>query len=94
MKAVSTVCVVSSVAEWCKRFLEGRELLEDDARLGQAHRVITLELIAEVNALVLDNRRITLNEIHRILGISVSTTHNIMHQHLKFQKLFAQWVLH
>jgi hypothetical protein len=55
----------SSVVEWRKRFLEGRELLEDDARSGQAHRVFTPEMIAEVNALVLDNRRITvLTRLH------------------------------
>ncbi|GFQ93525.1 hypothetical protein TNCT_192211 [Trichonephila clavata] len=51
---VSTFCVV----KWRKRFLEGRELLEDDARSGQAHRVVTSELIEEVNAFVLDNLRI------------------------------------
>ncbi|GFX43129.1 uncharacterized protein TNCV_2711731 [Trichonephila clavipes] len=70
----------------------GRELLEDDARPGQAHRVITPEMIAEVNALVLDNCRITMEDIHRLLGISVSTTHTIMHQHLNFRKICAQWV--
>ncbi|GFS66518.1 histone-lysine N-methyltransferase SETMAR [Trichonephila clavipes] len=44
--------------------------LEDDARLGKAHRVITLKMIAEVNALILNNRRITIDEIHRLLDIS------------------------
>ncbi|GFR15234.1 histone-lysine N-methyltransferase SETMAR [Trichonephila clavata] len=60
----------SSVVGWCRRFLEGRELLEDDARHGQAHYVITPEMIAGVNALVLGYHRITENEIHRLLGIS------------------------
>ncbi|GFS97065.1 hypothetical protein TNCV_4492441 [Trichonephila clavipes] len=45
-----------------------RELLEDDARPGQAHRVSTPKMIAEVDALGLDNRRITMDEIHRLLG--------------------------
>ncbi|GFV70458.1 uncharacterized protein TNCV_4798771 [Trichonephila clavipes] len=65
------------VVKWRKRFLEGHELLEDVA--GHAHRVITPEMIAEVNVLVLDNHRTTLDEIHRLLGISVGTTHTIMH---------------
>ncbi|GFQ78963.1 uncharacterized protein TNCT_157191 [Trichonephila clavata] len=73
----------SSVVEWCKRFIEGRELLEDDARPAQAHRVIR----PEVNALVLDNHR--MDEIHRLLGISVGTIHTIMHQHLNFRKICA-----
>ncbi|GFU11572.1 histone-lysine N-methyltransferase SETMAR [Trichonephila clavipes] len=49
-------------------------------------------MIAEVNALVLDNRRITMDEIHRLLGISVGTTYTIMHQHLNFRKICAQWI--
>ncbi|GFW81068.1 histone-lysine N-methyltransferase SETMAR [Trichonephila clavipes] len=63
---VSTVTVV----EWRKRFLEGGEFLEDDIRPGQTHSVITPEIIAEVNALVLDNRRITADETHWLLDIS------------------------
>ncbi|GFR13427.1 HTH_48 domain-containing protein [Trichonephila clavata] len=57
----------SSVVEWRKRFFQGCELLEDDARPEQTHHVITSEIIAEVNALVLDNHRITVDEIHRLL---------------------------
>ncbi|GFV35456.1 uncharacterized protein TNCV_3204881 [Trichonephila clavipes] len=77
MKAVHveySLCC-SSVVEWCKRFLEGRGLLKEDARLGQVLRVIK----PEMNALVLDSRRITVDEIHRLLGISVGTTYTIMH---------------
>ncbi|GBM24493.1 hypothetical protein AVEN_254010-1 [Araneus ventricosus] len=84
----------STVVEWRKRFLEGLELLEDDARPAQANRVITPEMTAEVHDLVLNNRRVTVDEIHRLLGISVGTTHTIMHQHLKFRKICSQWVPH
>ncbi|GFV36160.1 uncharacterized protein TNCV_1974961 [Trichonephila clavipes] len=44
------------------------------------------------SALVLDNSRITMGEIHRLLDISVGTTRIIMHQHLDFQKICARWV--
>ncbi|GFQ91996.1 histone-lysine N-methyltransferase SETMAR [Trichonephila clavata] len=84
----------SSIVEWHKRFLEGLELPEDDARPERAHRVITPEMIAGENVLVLDNRRIIVNEIHRLLGISGSTTHTIMHQHFNFRKIHTQWVPH
>ncbi|GFR03774.1 histone-lysine N-methyltransferase SETMAR [Trichonephila clavata] len=76
----------SSVVEWRQRFLVRHELLEDDARPEHAPRVTTPKMIAEVNALVLDNRRIPVDGIHRLLGISVTTTYTIMHQHLTFQK--------
>ncbi|GFV51324.1 uncharacterized protein TNCV_3615221 [Trichonephila clavipes] len=80
------ICVVKVLCNGAK------DSLEDDAQPGQAHHVITLEMIAEVNALVLDNHRITIDEIHRLLGISVGTTHTIMHQHLNFRKNCAQCV--
>ncbi|GFY35166.1 uncharacterized protein TNCV_5045411 [Trichonephila clavipes] len=54
----------SSVVEWCKIFLHGRELL------------------------------MTVDEIHRLLGISVGITHTTMHQHLNFRKTCVQWVTH
>ncbi|GFT97582.1 histone-lysine N-methyltransferase SETMAR [Trichonephila clavipes] len=81
----------SKAVEWDKIFFEGNEL-DDDARLGQAHCVITPEMIAEVNDLVLDNRRITVDEIHQLLGISVGITHTILHRHLNFRKFCVQWV--
>ncbi|GFU68174.1 histone-lysine N-methyltransferase SETMAR [Trichonephila clavipes] len=80
----------SSVLEWRKRFLEESELLENDARPGQAHRVITPKMSAELNALVLHNRRIIVDEIQRLLCISVGTTPIIMHQHLNLRKICAQ----
>ncbi|GFQ90144.1 hypothetical protein TNCT_106151 [Trichonephila clavata] len=56
---------------------------------AQADRVITPEMIAEVNTLVLDNRRITVNEIYQLLDVSVGATHTLMHQHLLSKNLFA-----
>ncbi|GFR08335.1 histone-lysine N-methyltransferase SETMAR [Trichonephila clavata] len=84
MKAVSTFCVVRFV-EWSKRFLEGRELLEGDASPGQTHRVITPEMIADVNSSVLDNHRITCTR---------SIRYWVFACHLNFRKYCAQWVPH
>ncbi|GFT94577.1 uncharacterized protein TNCV_3266741 [Trichonephila clavipes] len=84
----------SSVVEWCKRFREGCELLEDDARPGLSHHVITPERIAEVNALVLNNRKILVDEIHRLLNISLCTTHTEIHQHIELSKKCAQCAPH
>ncbi|GFT23442.1 histone-lysine N-methyltransferase SETMAR [Trichonephila clavipes] len=49
-------------------------------------------MITEVKGLVLNNHRITVDKIHRLLGIRVGTTHTIRYQHLNFQKICAQWV--
>lgn len=65
----------STVVEWRKIFLHGREILKDSDRPGQAHRVIILQMISEMNDVVLANRRITVGEIHQSLGVSVGTSH-------------------
>ncbi|GFW84418.1 hypothetical protein TNCV_1132861 [Trichonephila clavipes] len=56
MKAVNgeSVCVVKTLWNGAK------DSLEDVARPGQAHRVVAPEMIAEGNALVLDNRSMTI----------------------------------
>ncbi|GFS77441.1 histone-lysine N-methyltransferase SETMAR [Trichonephila clavipes] len=50
-------------------------------------------MVAEVNSLVLDNHRNTVDEIHWLLGISVGTTHTMI-DHLNFRKMCTQWVPH
>ncbi|GFQ83920.1 histone-lysine N-methyltransferase SETMAR [Trichonephila clavata] len=75
MNVVSIICVVR-VVEWSKSVLEGLELLEDDARPGQTHHVITPERIAEVNSSVLENHRITWT---RSIGYWVLACHTIVH---------------
>ncbi|GFT62360.1 histone-lysine N-methyltransferase SETMAR [Trichonephila clavipes] len=85
---VSTVCVVQVLWNG-PRFLEERKLLKDDAQPEQADRVITPETIVEENALVLDNHRITIS-----YWVLVWAPHTLMHQHLNFQKICAQWVPH
>ncbi|GFR14837.1 mariner Mos1 transposase [Trichonephila clavata] len=80
---MSTVCVV--------------QLLSNDAKdslRGASYWKTMLDLAGLVNALVLDKHRITVIEIHRLLDISVSITHTIMHQHFNFRKICTQWVSH
>ncbi|KAJ4441640.1 hypothetical protein ANN_11498 [Periplaneta americana] len=80
------------VLEWHKRFREGRVSLQDDARPGQAHRAITPAVIAEVDGLIQGNRRITVEELRRLVGISHGSVHVIATKHLHYRTICAQWV--
>ena len=51
------------IYEWHKRFLEGREDVEDDARSGRPSTSITDENVEKIKAIVLANRRITIREV-------------------------------
>ena len=47
------------------KFMNGIRPVTDSPRRGQAHRVVTPEAIAAVEAIVKENRRETVNEIAR-----------------------------
>ena len=51
--------------EWSRKFINGISSVTDSPRPGQAHPVVTLEAIAAVEAIVKENRRVTVNEIAR-----------------------------
>ncbi|PNF14668.1 hypothetical protein B7P43_G11440 [Cryptotermes secundus] len=84
----------SRVLVWHKRFREGRVPLQDDARTGQAHRVITPDVIAALGGHILANRRITVEEISLLMGISQCYVHAIVTKRLLYRKICAQWVPH
>jgi hypothetical protein len=78
--------------EWSRKFRNSVTSMADAPRSGQAHRVLTPESIAAAEAIVMDNRRVTLNEIAANLNISYGSAHHIIHDELKFRKASARWV--
>jgi len=61
------------VYEWTGKFMNGISSVKDSPRPGQAHRVVTPEGIAAVEAIVKENRRVTVNEIASHLDINIET---------------------
>ena len=56
---------LQQVYEWTRKFMSGISYVTDSPRPGQAHRVVTPEAIAVVEAIVKENRLVTVNEIAR-----------------------------
>jgi len=57
------VCLsLQQVYKWSRKFTNGISSVTDSPRPGQAHRVVTPEAIAAVEAIVKEYRRVTLNE--------------------------------
>ncbi|KAJ4451699.1 hypothetical protein ANN_03169 [Periplaneta americana] len=71
-----------------------RMLLQDDARPEQAHCAITPAVIAEVDGVILGNRRITMKELRRLVRINHGSVHVIATKHLHYRKICAQWDSH
>ena len=61
---------LQQVYEWTRKFMNGISSVTDSPRPGQAHRVVTPEAIAAVEAIVKENDRVTVNEIAAHLDMS------------------------
>ena len=70
---------LQQVYEWTRKFTKDISSVTDSPRPGQAHRVVTPEAIAAVEAIVKENRRITVNEIAAHLDMSHGSAHHIVH---------------
>jgi len=59
--------------------MNGISSVTDSPRPGHAHSVVTPETIADVEAIVKENRRVTLNEMAAHLDMSHGSAHHIVH---------------
>ena len=58
------------VYKWAKLFEEGRRSIEDKDRPGKPTEVISPKVIESVNDFIQSNRRVTVDDIARTLGLS------------------------
>lgn len=82
------------VCKWAGLFKSGRTSLEDNPREGHPKTASTLEIVAKIQDMVLEDRRLIEKDLVEALGISLSTVSNILSKVLGFKKLCAQWVPH
>jgi len=68
--------------------MNGISSVTDSPRPGKAHRVVTPEAIAAVEAIVKENRRTAMNEIAAHLDMSHGSAHHIVRDVLQFRKVF------
>jgi len=69
---------LQQVYEWTRKFMNSISSVTDSPRPGQAHPVVTPEGIAAVEAIVKENRRVTVNEIAEHLDMSHGSAHRIV----------------
>ena len=83
---------LQQVYELSMKFLHGVGSITGSPRPGQAHRVVTTETIATVEAIVKENRRVTVHEIAAHLDVGHGSAHHIIHDVLQFHNMSARWV--
>lgn len=84
----------TQVFDWHKRFLEGRESLEDDKHTGRPISVRTPEMIEKIREFVANDRCATLRMMAEELNIDKETIRVILHEDLGKTKVCARFVPH
>ena len=71
---------LSTVQKWAAEFKRGRESVEYDPRSGRPATATTQENIDRVHHIVMNDRRLTVNQIANVVGISREQVENILHK--------------
>jgi [histone H3]-lysine36 N-dimethyltransferase SETMAR len=77
---------------WFKRFRDGRKSTDNNIRSGRPATAVNDENIARVDELIRGDRRLTVKDIMRSLGIGAMAVNEIIHDRLGFSKVCARWV--
>jgi len=80
------------VFEWCKCFREGRERVENEPHDHWPRTSVTEPNTDRADALIRENRRITIKELGAMLSISAGSVEDIVKYHLHYGKVNARWV--
>jgi len=81
------VLSLQQVYEWTRKFMKGISAVTLSPWPDQAHRVVTPEAIAAVEAIVKKNHCVTVNEMAAHLDMSHGSAHHFIHDVLQFHKV-------
>ena len=80
---------LQQVYDWDRKFKSGVSSVADAACSGRPQTADTPEIVAGVECVLGENRRITLDEVVSELNISHGSTHYVIHNVLAFRKVGA-----
>jgi len=83
---------ITQIKEWYNRFKEGRTSVESDARSGRPSTSWNYELIDQVRTLVMQDRRVTIQELAVEVGISTDMVHSVLTDGLALQRVSVKFV--
>ena len=91
-RAYGDACMgASSVRRWVKHFKDGNTSIKDEPRSGRPRTASTDRNKERVDALIREDRRITVNEIATKLAVGHSAVQEMIHS-LGYRKVCARWV--
>jgi hypothetical protein len=82
----------TQIREWFNRFKDGHTLADSDQRSGRPSTSQNANAIENVRSLILDDRRLTIQEISDEVGISTGSAHSIVTEDLHMCRVVAKSV--
>jgi transposase len=82
----------TQVFEWFRKFKNGRQSIESDARTGRPATSNNDIITNKVRDLIKQDRRLTVREIAEEVGISCGSCHSILTKNLNMKRLCAKFV--
>ena len=78
--------------KWAVNFKRGWDRINDDPRSGHPKTSITDEPVDAIHRMVLDEKRLTVQQIAKSIGISAGSVHTGLTEIFGMNKLSAKWV--
>lgn len=82
----------SKTFEWHKRFIEGREDINDDSRAGRPSTSRNVEMVAKVRKIIRSDRRMTIRELSSECNISFGSCQTILTEDVDMRRVCAKMV--
>ena len=82
----------SAISKWMNCFKEGRDTTKSDKRKGRPVTVLNERKVAEIQEYILEDRRVTVENVAEHYGISYGTAQDIMSNKLGMRRVSARWV--
>ncbi|XP_065282769.1 protein GVQW3-like [Dermacentor albipictus] len=82
----------TQIKKWYNRFKDDRTSVESEPRSGRPSTCRNDQVIAEGNAVVMRDRRVTNREIAEEVGISTFSAHSIMTEDLAMKRVAAKFM--
>ncbi|QQP41991.1 Putative DD34D transposase [Caligus rogercresseyi] len=82
----------TTIKRWFTNFKSGRTNTDDAERPGRPNEVVFPENVEKTLKIIMDNRKVKLQEIADTLKLSKGSVFTIIHEYLNMKKLFSKWV--
>ena len=87
-------CSYDTVARWIRAFNDGRDDFKDKERSGRPSTSVNEGSAARAAVLLKEDRSATIGYLAAELGISVGSTHTLLHDEMGLRKRCSRWIPH